>query len=142
MNGPSRLEEQLSIYFIASSPFTSLPLKAPIIAFKSLHLWQAGFVRQSLLQNCRSGAAPHWGEVCSFISSSLSCSPLRKLLHLGYWPLYLHICNSNYLYLDSFACHTLVNTAHTGGTICTSTCCCAVPGRESSNGGQCDPCNV
>lgn len=97
------------------------------------------YVRQSLLQNYVSGAAPHGREVSSFISLSLNCILLRKLLHLGYWPLYLPICNSNYLYLASFACHTLFKTPHTGGTICTSTCCCAVPGREYSRGGQGDP---
>lgn len=96
------------------------------------------YVRQSLLQNYVSGDAPHWREVSSFISLSLNCILLRKLLHLGYWPLYLPICNSNYLYVVSFACHTLFKTPHTGGTICTGTCCCAVPRRECSCGGRGD----
>lgn len=68
------------------------------------------YVSQSLLQNYVSGAALHWREVSSFISLSLNSIQLRKLLHLGYWPLYLPICNSNYLYLASFACHTLFKT--------------------------------
>lgn len=72
-----------------------------------------------------------WREMCSFISPSLTCSSRGELLHLGYWPLYLHICNSNYLYLDSFACHTLVNSANTGGTKCTCRCAVLMVGSSS-----------
>lgn len=142
------LHDGTESYFITSSPFTSLPLKPPTVAFlEPFYCGKLGcgfppHVRLLHLQNGVSGAAPHWREICSFISPSLNCSSLRKLPHLGYWPLYLHICNSNYLYLDSFACHALVNTAHTGGTECTCNRCCAVPGKGCSNGGRFDPSNT
>lgn len=62
-------------------------------------------VRQSVLQHLCYRCCWALKRSAAFISWSLKSFLLRRLLRLGYWPLYLHSCYSNYLCPASFPHH-------------------------------------
>lgn len=87
-------------YFPNRSPVMSLPLKSHFVAFKSLYLWKAWL---RFASSCKAFTSakftrrPTPERNLSLYFSIIQLQHTEDWPHLGYWPLYRHICNCNYL---------------------------------------------